>query len=123
MKKSTGKKSKIPATPDAYLAGVEEGARATLEKLRKSIKSAIPRATEVISYGIPTFKLDGKMVASYAAFKGHCSFFPGAVIREFEDELKAYETSKGTIRFPIGKPLPASLVKKILKARIERIRK
>jgi uncharacterized protein YdhG (YjbR/CyaY superfamily) len=123
MKKSTGKKSKVPATPDAYLAGVEEGARATLEKLRKTIKSAVPKATEVISYGIPTFKLDGKMLASYAAFKDHCSFFPGAVISEFEVDLKSYETAKGTIRFPTNKPLPAPLVKRIVKARIARIKK
>ncbi|HSS21305.1 MAG TPA: DUF1801 domain-containing protein [Pyrinomonadaceae bacterium] len=123
MKKATGKKSKVPATADAYLADVEPGARATLEKLRQNIKSIAPKATEVISYGIPTFKLDGKMLASYAAFKEHCSFFPGAVIEEFEDELKSYETSKGTIRFPTNKPLPAALVKKILKARMARLRK
>jgi uncharacterized protein YdhG (YjbR/CyaY superfamily) len=127
MKKSSGskaaKKSKVPATHDDYLAGVEPGARATLEKLRKMIKAAAPKAIEVISYGIPTFKLGGKMLVSYAAFTNHCSFFPGAIINEFPEVLKTYETSKGTIRFPTDKPLPAALVKKIVKARIERIRK
>lgn len=127
MKKSTGsksaKKSKIPETHDEYLAGVEPGTRATLEKLRQTIKSAAPKATEVISYGIPTFKLDGKMLVSYAGFKGHCSFFPGAIINEFPEVRKTYETSKGTIRFPADKPLPATLVKKIVKARMGRIKK
>ena len=118
----TAKKRKTPETPDDYLAGVEPGARATLQKVRQMIKAAAPKATEVISYGIPTFKLDGKMLVSYAAFKNHCSFFPGTVINEFPEVLKAYETSKGTIRFPTDKPLPAALVKKIVKARAERIR-
>ncbi|MGH9875852.1 MAG: iron chaperone [Pyrinomonadaceae bacterium] len=104
---------------DSYLSKVTPEARATLEKLRKTIKAAVPKAVEVISYDIPTFKLDGRMLVSYAAFKNHCSFFPGAApIKEHEDELKSYVTSKGTIRFPTGKPLPAALVKKLVKTRI-----
>ena len=105
---------------EQYLAKVPSEPRATLEKLRKTIKAAAPKAVEVISYGIPTFKLDGRMLVSYAAFKEHCSFFPGsAPIKAHESELKSYVTSKGTIRFPNSKPLPAALVKKLVKTRID----
>ena len=116
------KKVKPHATPlktvDAYLAALPEEARATLEKIRKAIKAAAPKATEVISYQIPMYKQHG-MLVGFAAFKDHCSLFPGAKpVATYKDELKDYETSKGTIRFPIGKPLPAALVKKLVKARI-----
>jgi uncharacterized protein YdhG (YjbR/CyaY superfamily) len=105
---------------EKYLAKVPSEHRATLEKLRKTIRATAPKAIEVISYGVPTFKLDGRMLVSYAAFKEHCSFFPGAApIKAHEDELKSYKTSKGTIRFPTSKPLPAALVKKLVKTRIE----
>ena len=107
-----------PQTVDDYLAALPEEARATLEKIRKTIKAAAPKATEVISYQMPMYKYHG-MLVGFAAFKDHCSFFPGAnPVATFKDELKAYKTSKGTIRFPIGKPLPAALVKKLVKARI-----
>lgn len=113
-------KAGVPKNVDDYLARVPDEPRATLEKLRKTIKSTAPKAIEVISYGVPTFKLDGRMLVSYAAFKNHCSFFPGAApIKAHETDLKSYETSKGTIRFLCGKPLPAALVKKLVKARIE----
>lgn len=109
-----------PTSVDNYLAEVPLEARATLEKLRQTIKAVVPRAVEVISYQIPTFKLDGRMLVSYAAFKDHCSFFPGAApIKAHEDELKSYQTSKGTIRFPTSKPLPATLVRKLVKTRIK----
>jgi uncharacterized protein YdhG (YjbR/CyaY superfamily) len=105
---------------DDYLADVSSEARATLEKLRQTIKAVVPGAVEVISYQIPTFKLDGRMLVSYAAFKDHCSFFPGAApIKAHEHELKSYKTSKGTIRFPTSKPLPATLVKKLVRTRIK----
>lgn len=105
---------------EAYLNSVSPKARATLEKLRKTIKTMVPGALEVISYDIPTFKLDGRMLVSYAAFKNHCSFFPGAApIKAHEEDLKSYVTSKGTIRFPTDKPLPATLVKKLVKTRIK----
>jgi len=111
---------KSASTVDEYLAEVSPEARATLEKLRQTIKSVVPGAVEVISYQIPTFKLDGRMLVSYAAFKNHCSFFPGAApIKAHEDELKSYQTSKGTIRFATGKPLPATLVKKLVRTRIK----
>ena len=108
-----------PNDIDEYLAKVPPEARATLEKLRKTIRAAAPQAVEVISYGMPMFKYHG-MLAGFAAFKDHCSFFPGAaVIEAHREELKRYKTSKGTIRFPISKPLPAALVKKLVKARIK----
>jgi uncharacterized protein YdhG (YjbR/CyaY superfamily) len=127
MKKSSSSKStkasKPPKTVEDYLAGVDGPARTTLQALRKTIKAAAPEATEGISYGIPTLKVDGRMLASFAAFTNHCSFFPGAVIQDFAEELKSYQTSKGTIRFAVDKPLPSTLVRKILKARIERIQR
>jgi uncharacterized protein YdhG (YjbR/CyaY superfamily) len=108
----------IPQTVDDYLAALPKEARATLEKIRKTIKAVAPKATEVISYQMPMYKHHG-MLVGFAAFKDHCSLFPGAkVVATYKDELKSYKTSKGTIRFPIGKPLPAALVKKLVKARI-----
>lgn len=103
-----------------YLARCPEPHRTTLEKLRATIGSAVPKgATEAISYGMPSFRYKGALVA-YAAFKGHCSFFPmnSGLVAEFADELQAYKTSKGTIQFPVDKPLPAALVKKMVKARV-----
>jgi uncharacterized protein YdhG (YjbR/CyaY superfamily) len=105
---------------DDYLAAVPGEARATLEKLRKTIQAAAPKATDTISYQIPTFKYHGPLVA-FAAFPNHCSFFvmSPSVMEAHKDELKSYDTSKGTIRFPASKPLPAALVRKLIKARIE----
>ena len=115
---ASAKKSASVQSVDDYLAALPEEARATLEKLRKVVKAAVPKATEVISYQMPMYKHHG-MLVGFAAFKDHCSFFPGAhPIATHKDELKAYETSKGTIRFPIGKPLPAALVKKLVKTRV-----
>lgn len=105
---------------DEYLAAVPEDARATLEKLRKTIKTAAPKATEAISYQIPTYKYHGPLVA-FAAFKNHCGFYvmSPAVMDAFKDELTPYDTAKATIRFPVDKPLPATLVRKLIKARIK----
>jgi uncharacterized protein YdhG (YjbR/CyaY superfamily) len=105
---------------DKYLAAVSEPARSTLNTIRATIRSAVPpEATEGISYGIPVFKYKGALVW-FAAFSKHCSFFPGslAVIAAFKNELKDCQTSKGTIRFPVDRPLPVTLVKKLVKARI-----
>ena len=120
MKKTkTRKATKVPETVDEYLNRVPEPARSTLNRVRATIRSvAPPEATEVISYGIPTFKYKG-MLASYAAFSDHCSLFPGAgPTIKFKNDLKNFQTSKGTIRFAPDKPLPAALVKKLLKSRI-----
>jgi uncharacterized protein YdhG (YjbR/CyaY superfamily) len=105
---------------DEYLATVPEEARATLEKLRQTIKSILPDAIETISYGMPSYKYKGKLVAGFAAFKEHCSYFPmsAVVIEVLKDDLRSYSTSKGTIRFPTDKPLPATLIKKLIKTRI-----
>jgi len=106
-------------TVDEYLAAVREPASSTLEKVRTMIRSAVPKdATEVISYRIPAFR-HKKMIVWYAAFSDHCSLFPTAsVIAKFKDELKAYPISKGTIQFPVDKPLPSALLKRIVKARL-----
>ncbi|MGH9514513.1 MAG: iron chaperone [Terriglobales bacterium] len=122
--KSTSKKIAKPKntgakTVDDYLAGVSQPARATLEIVRAAIRSVVPAETsEVISYKIPAFKYK-QVLVWYAAFSDHCSFFPtAAIIEQFKDELRPFQKSKGTIQFPIDKPLPATLVKKIVKARL-----
>ncbi|MDX6385517.1 MAG: hypothetical protein QOK48_3090 [Blastocatellia bacterium] len=106
---------------DKYLASVPEKKRATLEKLRRTIRTVVPEAEEIIWYQIPTFKFQGKPLVSFAAFKNHCSLFPMsmAIIRAHQDELKGYLTSKGTVRFTSENPLPATLVKKIVRARVK----
>ena len=108
------------AAVEAYLAKVPEPARTTLEKTRAMIKSAVPKdTTECLSYGMPAFRYKGALVC-YAAFKDHCSFFPcqASLIDQMRDELKSYRTAKGTLQFPLDKPLPATLVKKMVKARV-----
>jgi len=108
---------------DAYLAGVPEEMRAALEKVRRAIRAAAPGAVEKISYGMPSFKYGGKQLAYFAAFTNHCSFFPSsvAVIDAHRQALAKYSLSKGTIRFPPDKPLPDSLVRKLVRARIAEI--
>ncbi len=112
-------KSQLPKTVDEYLSALPEEIRSVLIHLRKTIKSTAPKAEEVISYGMPGYKYYGALVY-FAAFKNHCSFFPGSsqVIKLYE-ELKSFKTAKGTIQFTIDKPLPATLVKKIVKARMK----
>jgi len=118
-RKPAAKRKKPLTTVNAYLASVPEPQRSTLRKVRASLRAALPReATEVISYGIPAFK-HTHILVWFAAFANHCSFFPtAAVIQEFKSELKPYTISKGTIQFPIDKPLPATLLKKMLRARL-----
>jgi uncharacterized protein YdhG (YjbR/CyaY superfamily) len=113
------KRKGAPNDVDDYLAGVPEPARSTLKKVRAAIRSAVPpEATEAISYRMPAFMHKGTLMW-YAAFSDHCSLFPTAsVIEAFKDELKNFSTSKGTIQFPVDKPLPATLVRKLVKARI-----
>ena len=113
-------KMKKHSTVESYLEDVPADARSTLEKVRAAVRAAAPGAEEKIGYGMPGFYLDGRPLVYYSAFKAHCSLFPAspAVIEKFADELGRYEVAKGTIRFPIGKPPPAALVKKIVKERI-----
>ena len=121
MKKQAkpGKTTKVPRTVDEYLKGVPVPSRSALQRVRTIVRDAIPReATEVISYGIPTFKYNG-MLMSFAAFSNHCSLFPGAgPIEEFQKDLKNFKTAKGTIQFAPEKPLPSSLLKRLVKARL-----
>jgi uncharacterized protein YdhG (YjbR/CyaY superfamily) len=104
---------------DDYLARVPEPARTTLEKLRKTIKAAAPEATETISYQLPTFRHLGVLVG-FGAAASHCALYlmSGTALAPFEGALSAYDTSKGTVRFPADAPLPAALVKKLVAARI-----
>lgn len=113
------KRKVAPKTVDEYLAGIPEPARSTLSRMRAVIRSAVPPdATEAISYGIPAIKYKGVLLW-FAAFSDHCSLFPTAsVIKTFKNELKDFHTSKGTIHFPVDKPLPAALVRKLVKARL-----
>jgi uncharacterized protein YdhG (YjbR/CyaY superfamily) len=116
---SAAKGNGAPKDVDEYFAAVAEPARTTLNKVRAAIRSAVPPETiEIISYGIPAFK-HKRVLVWYAAFSNHCSLFPTAsIIEEFENELKDYSTSKGTIQFPTDKPLPATLIKKLVRARV-----
>jgi uncharacterized protein YdhG (YjbR/CyaY superfamily) len=113
----TGPKAK---SIDDYLARVSEEKRAALEKIRKTIRAAAPKAEECISYGIPAFRYNG-MLVGFGATAKHCAFYPmsSSMVAAFQDELKEFDTSKGTIRFQPEKPLPAALIRKIVKARIE----
>lgn len=107
---------------NAYLVKLGADKRATLEKVRKAIRAAAPKAEEGMSYGMPAF-IQGKPLAGYAAGVHHCSYYPmsGEIIKALEVDLKDYETSKGAIRFPVGKPLPAKLIRKLVKARLQEI--
>jgi uncharacterized protein YdhG (YjbR/CyaY superfamily) len=105
-------------TPDAYLAAVSADRRAALETLRKTIWAAAPKAEECISYQLPAFRLNGKLLVAYGAAANHCAFYPGSVVKAIKNELKDYDTSKGTIRFPADRPLPSGLVRKLVKLRI-----
>ena len=108
-----------PETHNGYFAGIDADKRRALEKLRKDIRAAAPKAEECISYGIPGFRLNRKLLVSFGAAARHCAFYPGSTLRSFVKETKDYDTSgKGTIRFPADKPLPSALVRKIVKARI-----
>ena len=116
------KPSATPKTIDDYLARVTEPAHTTLQKLRAAIRSALPpTATETISYKIPAFRA-GEIIIWFAAFGNHCSIFPTArIIEMFKNDLKPYTISKGTIQFPIDKPLPDALIKKMVRARLAQI--
>jgi uncharacterized protein YdhG (YjbR/CyaY superfamily) len=116
---SAAKSKRAAKNVEEYLAGVPQPARSTFTKLRETVRSTVPGdATETISYGIPAFKSNGTLVW-FAAFSNHCSLFPTAsVLEAFKNELKDYSTSKGTIHFPLDKPLPIALIKKLVKARV-----
>jgi len=110
----------VPRTIDEYLAPLSSEKRAALEKLRRVIQSAAPKAEECISYQLPAFRLGGRLLVAFRAATNHCAFHPmsGTTVEAYKQELEVYDTSKGTIRFKAAKPLPATLVRKIVKARI-----
>jgi uncharacterized protein YdhG (YjbR/CyaY superfamily) len=111
-----------PRSIDEYLAASSDDKRAALAKLRRAIKAAAPRAEECISYQVPAFRLDGRFLVAFGAAAHHCAFYPGSsAIAAHRRELEAYETSKGTIRFQPHKPLPATLVRKLVRTRIAAI--
>jgi uncharacterized protein YdhG (YjbR/CyaY superfamily) len=120
MKRKT-KLAAAPKTFDGYLAALIPRQRAALERLRKAIRSAAPKAEECISYGVPAFRLNGKFLVALAAAAKHCSFYPGSALQALKVDLKAYDTSKGTIHFQPDRPLPNALVRKLVRARIAQL--
>ena len=107
-------------TNDEYLAALSTDKRAALEKLRKTIRATVPKAEECISYGLAAFRLNGKPLVAFGASTNHCAFYPmsSSTVEAHKDLLMNFDTSKGTIRFTVDKPLPVSLVRKLVKARI-----
>jgi uncharacterized protein YdhG (YjbR/CyaY superfamily) len=112
---------KKPKTIDEYLANLKSGHRKTLQKLRQTIQTAAPSAEECISYGIPAFRLNRHLLVFFGAWANHCALYPGSAttLKNFQNELRNFQTSKGTIRFSPDKPLPVALVRKLVKTRIE----
>lgn len=108
-----------PKTIDDYLAALPDEKRSALQKLREAIQAAAPEAEECISYGIPAFRLHGRLLVWFGAARNHCAIYPGAYpVKALAGELEGYATSKGTIRFPPERPLPRTLVRKLVKARL-----
>ena len=108
---------------DEYLANLDERKRTTLQQLRRTIRSIVPEAEEGIAYGMPAYRLQGKVIAGFAAFKNHLSYLPhsGSVFAEIPDDVAGYVTSKGALRFPIERPLPKALVKKLIAIRLRQV--
>ena len=108
---------------DEYLANLDEPKRATLQELRQTIQSIVPEAEEGISYGMPAYRLRGKVIAGFAAFKNHLSYLPhsGSILAEIPDDVAGFTTSKGALQFPIERPLPKALVKKLIAIRLRQL--
>src|SRR5580765_4624554 len=120
MTKKKNSSAGKPKTIDEYLAGVHADQRAALETLRRTIRAAAPKAEEYISYGLAAFRLNGRPLVAFGAWADHCALYPmsSRTVKAFQDRLKNFETSKGTIRFTADKPLPMPLVKQMVKTRI-----
>ena len=112
-----------PKSIDDYLENVSKDQRVALEKLRKTIRAAVPKAEECINYGVAAFRLNGECVAGFGASAKHCSYYPmsGKTVADHKEDLKGYVTTKGSIQFQSDKPLPVALVRKLIKARIAEI--
>ena len=123
--KKAGKSDKSEASKvSAYFAALPPATRRELKKIRDAIRSVAPDATESITYGIPTWKIDGQRLIYCAGWKNHTSIYPltPAIMRAHKDELAKYETSKGTVRFPLSEPTPVAFVKRLVKTRLAEIR-
>jgi len=109
---------------DEYLSAVDEPKRSTLQGLRRTILEIVPEAEQVISYRVPAFRVQGKVVAGFAAFKDHLSYLPfsGSVLEQLEDELRGYTMTRGALHFPVDRPLPPSLVEKLIAVRLDQVR-
>jgi uncharacterized protein YdhG (YjbR/CyaY superfamily) len=113
-----------PGTIDEYLLTLDDRKRTALQELRETILGVIPNAEECISYGMPAFRLEGKVIAGFAAFTNHLSYLPhsGSVFSELSKELASYKSTPGSLHFPIDRPLPKALVKKLIATRLKEIR-
>ena len=108
---------------DDYLAGLDEPKRTTLQALRQTIAEIVPDAEQGIAYGLPAFRMHGKPIAGFAAFKNHLTYMPhsGSVLDKLADDVARYTTSKGALQFPIDRPLPKALIKKLIAARLKEV--
>jgi len=115
----------IPRRIDEYLDALDEQKRTTLQELRQTIHGIIPNAEECISYGMPAFRLEGKIIAGFSAFKNHLSYLPhsGSVLQELSDDLAGYESTAGSLHFPSDQPLPKALVRKLIAVRLKEVRR
>lgn len=114
----------IPRGIDEYLDALDKQKRTTLQELRQTIHGIIPNAEECISYGMPAFRLEGKIIAGFSAFKNHLSYLPhsGSVLQELSHDLAGYESTAGSLHFPIDQPLPKALVRKLIAVRLKEVR-
>jgi uncharacterized protein YdhG (YjbR/CyaY superfamily) len=114
-----------PRGVDEYLAGLDEPKRSVLQELRQTILSIVPDAEECISYGMPAYRREGKVIAGFAAFKTHLSYLPhsGSVVGKLSDDLAGYRSTKGSLHFPIDRPLPKAIVKKLIDVRLDEVRR
>jgi uncharacterized protein YdhG (YjbR/CyaY superfamily) len=121
--KGNGTRTSGPDAVDEYLRGLEEPKRKTLQTMRRMILEIVPEAEQVISYGLPAFRVSGKTVAGLAAFKRHLSYVPfsGSVLGQLADELRGYQKTKSALHFPVDRPLPKPLVKKLIEVRLEEV--
>jgi uncharacterized protein YdhG (YjbR/CyaY superfamily) len=122
MKNKTKGSKATPKTVSDYLANTPDEQRRALERLRRMIRKAVPKGEECICYQMPAFRLGGKFLVSFAAWQNHCAFYPGSLpLRVHKEAVKSYNVDKGTIRFLPENPLPATLVRKLTKTRIEQV--